>query len=137
MNTQCNRMLHYSSVALRYSCVAGLRDLFAYLLQLRQHGFSNCPGCSVSLYSVGTSPHQLSGCRVFTKIDLVRAYNQIPVHPSDIQKTAITSVQVAVDGLPERWYKSSDVLRMGTRLWPVCFSQSCCHTELSFLGISR
>jgi hypothetical protein len=35
--------------------------------------------------------HQLSGCRFYSKIDLVRAYNQIPVHPRDIQKTAITS----------------------------------------------
>jgi hypothetical protein len=36
------------------------------------------------------SYHQLSGCRFFSKIDLVRAYNQISVHPNDTQKTAIT-----------------------------------------------
>jgi hypothetical protein len=36
-------------------------------------------------------PHQLSGCCFFTKSDLVRAYNQIPVDPSDIHNTAITT----------------------------------------------
>ena len=34
-----------------------------------------------------TSP--LSGCTVFSKIDLVRAYHQIPVHPDNVPKTAV------------------------------------------------
>jgi hypothetical protein len=44
------------------------------------------PVCHIHDYS-----HQLFGCSVFSKIDLVTAYNQIPVHPADIQKTAITT----------------------------------------------
>lgn len=35
--------------------------------------------------------HNISGCRVFSTIDLEKAYNQVPTFEDDIEKTAITT----------------------------------------------
>ena len=32
---------------------------------------------------------QLRGCKVFSKVDLIRGHHQVPMHPVDISKTAI------------------------------------------------
>jgi Reverse transcriptase (RNA-dependent DNA polymerase) len=38
---------------------------------------------------IGDLTARLAGCKVFTKLDLRKGYHQVPVHPSDIEKTAV------------------------------------------------
>ena len=49
--------------------------------------------CSDSTRYISNSPYtqRLAGSKFFSKIDLVRAYYQIPVEPSDVHKTAVTT----------------------------------------------
>jgi len=72
-----------------------------HLVPKKDNGWGPC-GDYRALYSrtisdrysvphIQDNSHRLSGCTTFSKIDLVRAYHHIPVHPEDIQKTAITT----------------------------------------------
>ena len=44
-----------------------------------------------SVRHIADFTHQLAGRKVFSTIDLVKAYHQIPVHSDDVATTAITT----------------------------------------------
>ena len=52
---------------------------------------------TVSVFDVYPLPNMMdfavkaAGCKVFSNIDLRKCYHQIPMHPADVQKTAITT----------------------------------------------
>jgi cytoskeleton-associated protein 5 len=72
-----------------------------HILSEKENGWRPCGNCRAlntrtipdrfPVRHIHDYSNQLFGCSIFSKIDLVRAYNQIPVHPDDIQKTAITT----------------------------------------------
>jgi hypothetical protein len=72
-----------------------------HLVQIKDNGWRPCgdyravnartiPDC-YPVRHIHDYAHHLFGCTTLSKIDLVRAYHQIPVNSADIHKTAITT----------------------------------------------
>lgn len=72
-----------------------------HLVPKKDHGWRSCGeyrmlnSCTIPnqyrVRYIQDFTHSISSCAIFSKVDLVKVYNQIPVNPDDIPKTAITT----------------------------------------------
>jgi len=87
---------------------------------------SNSPWTSLlhldPLLNIQSLNNHMAGCTIFSKIDLVKAYHQIPIAKADIPKTAIATLSACGNFcswllVSEMWPRHSS----GSKTISVCF----------------